>query len=81
MLLRRLRAEFDLTLVFISHDLSVVRVLCDRVAVLSAGRVVEAGETAAVFADPQHAYTRELLASVPLPEIEDGWIMAETPPA
>ena len=81
MLLRRLRAEFNLTLVFISHDLSVVRVLCDHVAVLSAGRVVESGETAAVFADPQHAYTRELLASVPLPEIEEGWIMAEVPPA
>ena len=76
-LLRRLRAEFNLTLVFISHDLSVVRVLCDRVAVLQAGRLVETGDTAAVFADPQHAYTRELLASVPLPEIEDGWIMAE----
>ena len=79
LLLRRLQAELNLTLVFISHDLSVVRVLCDRVAVLSAGRVVEAGETAAVFADPKHAYTRELLTSVPLPEIEDGWIMAEVP--
>jgi peptide/nickel transport system ATP-binding protein len=77
LLLRRLREEFNLTLVFISHDLSVVRVLCDRVAVLQAGRLVEAGDTAAVFADPQHAYTRELLQSVPLPEIEDGWIMAE----
>ncbi|HET7714754.1 MAG TPA: ATP-binding cassette domain-containing protein [Bauldia sp.] len=75
-LLRRLRAEFNLTLVFISHDLSVVRVLCDRVAVLSAGRLVEDGETATVFAAPEHPYTRELLASVPLPEIEDGWIMA-----
>ena len=77
LLLRRLREDFNLTLVFISHDLSVVRVLCDRVAVLHAGRLVEAGDTATVFAAPQHAYTRELLASVPLPEIEDGWIMAE----
>jgi peptide/nickel transport system ATP-binding protein len=75
-LLRKLRAEFDLTLVFISHDLSVVRVLCDRVAVLSAGELVEEGDTASVFADPKHPYTRELLASVPLPEIEEGWIMA-----
>jgi peptide/nickel transport system ATP-binding protein len=77
LLLRRLREEFNLTLVFISHDLSVVRVLCDRVAVLSAGEVVEEGDTAAVFADPRHAYTRELLQSVPLPDIEEGWIMAE----
>jgi peptide/nickel transport system ATP-binding protein len=77
LLLRRLRAEFNLTLVFISHDLSVVRVLCDRVAVLSAGELVEEGETAAVFAAPRHAYTRELLRSVPLPEVEEGWIMAE----
>ena len=77
LLLRKLRAEFNLTLVFISHDLSVVRVLCDRVAVLSDGVLVEEGDTAAVFASPQHAYTRALLASVPLPEIEEGWIMAE----
>jgi peptide/nickel transport system ATP-binding protein len=76
LLLNRLRAEFNLTLVFISHDLSVVRVLCDRVAVLEAGAIVEQGDTAALFGAPRHAYTRELLASVPLPEIEDGWIMA-----
>jgi peptide/nickel transport system ATP-binding protein len=76
LLLRQLREEFNLTLVFISHDLSVVRVLCDRVAVLSAGEVVEEGDTAAVFAAPRHAYTRELLQSVPLPEVEEGWIMA-----
>ena len=74
LLLRQLRAEFHLTLVFISHDLSVVRVLCDQVAVLSGGEIVEKGETAAVFANPQHAYTRELLDSVPLPDVEDGWI-------
>ncbi len=81
LLLRKLQAEFHLTLVFISHDLSVVRVLCDQVAVLSGGEIVEKGETAAVFANPQHAYTRELLDSVPLPDVEDGWIMRETPAA
>jgi len=74
LLLRKLRAEFNLTLVFISHDLSVVRVLCDEVAVLSAGEIVEKGETATVFANPRHAYTRELLDSVPLPDVEQGWI-------
>jgi peptide/nickel transport system ATP-binding protein len=77
LLLRSLRAEFNLTLVFISHDLSVVRVLCDTVAVLSAGEIVEQGETAAVFAAPKHRYTRELLDAVPLPDVEDGWIMRE----
>ncbi|HZP21348.1 MAG TPA: ATP-binding cassette domain-containing protein [Bauldia sp.] len=77
LLLRRLMAEFSLTLVFISHDLSVVRVLCDEVAVMSEGRIVEQGSIAAVFDNPQNAYTRELLDCVPLPDVEDGWIMRE----
>jgi peptide/nickel transport system ATP-binding protein len=77
LLLRRLRADFNLTLVFISHDLSVVRVLCDEVAVLSAGEIVEKGTTASVFSNPQHAYTKELLDCVPLPDVEEGWIMRE----
>jgi peptide/nickel transport system ATP-binding protein len=75
LLLRKLREEFNLTLVFISHDLSVVRVLCDKVAVLSGGAIVEQGETASVFVAPKHAYTRELLDCVPLPDVEEGWIM------
>ena len=74
LLLRRLRAELNLTLVFISHDLSVVRVLCDDVAVMSNGEIVERGSTARIFASPQHAYTRELLESVPLPDVDPGWI-------
>ncbi len=74
-LLRRLREQFNLTLVFISHDLSVVRVLCDRVAVMRGGEIVEQGATAVVFAAPKHPYTRELLDSVPLPDVDPGWIM------
>ncbi len=56
-LLLDLADELDLTVVFVSHDLSVVRFLCDRVAVLYEGEVVEAGPTAAVYDDPQHDYT------------------------
>jgi peptide/nickel transport system ATP-binding protein len=65
-LLIRLRAELDLSLVFISHDLSVVRHLCDRVAIMYQGRIVEEGGAATIYADPQHAYTKRLLAAVPM---------------
>jgi peptide/nickel transport system ATP-binding protein len=68
-LLMRLRAELGLTLIFISHDLSVVRHLCDRVAVMYRGRIVEEGPAGQVYDDPQHDYTKRLLAAVPvLPE-------------
>ncbi|MGX1790576.1 dipeptide ABC transporter ATP-binding protein [Bosea sp. NPDC055332] len=68
-LLMRLRAELGLTLIFISHDLSVVRHLCDRVAVMYRGRIVEEGAAAEVYDNPQHDYTKRLLAAVPvLPE-------------
>jgi peptide/nickel transport system ATP-binding protein len=65
-LLMRLRAELGLTLIFISHDLSVVRHLCDRVAVMYRGRIVEEGSARAVYDDPQHDYTKRLLAAVPV---------------
>jgi peptide/nickel transport system ATP-binding protein len=65
-LLIRLRAELDLSLVFISHDLSVVRHLCDRVAIMYQGRIVEEGEAGTIYADPQHPYTKRLLAAVPV---------------
>ena len=68
-LLARLRAEHGFALLLISHDLAVVRYLCERVMVMRRGEVVEAGRTEDVFANPQHAYTRELLASVPEPAI------------
>jgi ABC-type glutathione transport system ATPase component len=64
-LLEDLRVGYDLTLVLVSHDLSVVRHMCDRVLVMHAGQVVETGETRAIFRGPRHPYTRTLLASIP----------------
>jgi peptide/nickel transport system ATP-binding protein len=74
LLLKELRARLGLTLVFISHDLSVVRVLCDDVAILHHGGVVEYGPVARIFSSPQHAYTRQLLTAIPLPDVEPGWL-------
>jgi ABC-type dipeptide/oligopeptide/nickel transport system ATPase subunit len=54
-----------MTMVFVSHDMGVVAALCDRIVVLDRGRIVEAGETAAILRAPQHAYTRSLLSSIP----------------
>jgi oligopeptide/dipeptide ABC transporter ATP-binding protein len=64
-LLADLRAELGLALVFISHDLHVVRHLCDRVVVMYLGRVMEEGPARAIFAAPAHPYTRALLAATP----------------
>jgi peptide/nickel transport system ATP-binding protein len=64
-LLNRLIAEFGLTLVFISHDMSVIRYMCSRVAVLYRGRVVETGPTAELYRNPRHPYTQALLLAVP----------------
>jgi oligopeptide/dipeptide ABC transporter ATP-binding protein len=60
-----LRSRLGLTMVFISHNLAVVRHLSDRVAVMYLGRIFEEGEREAVFGDPRHPYTRALLASAP----------------
>ncbi|MGV8989539.1 MAG: ATP-binding cassette domain-containing protein [Cypionkella sp.] len=68
-LLSDLQEEFNLTYVFISHDLSVVRYLADDVLVMLDGEVVEHGSRAAVFADPQHAYTRKLFAATPVTDV------------
>ena len=64
-LLRELRDRLGLTLVLISHDLAVVRHLCDRVAVMRDGKLVELADVDALFEAPQHPYTRELLAAIP----------------
>jgi peptide/nickel transport system ATP-binding protein len=66
-LVRELQRELGLTILFISHDLAVVRYVATRVAVLHHGRIVEQGETAQVLGDPRHDYTRSLLAAVPHP--------------
>ncbi|WP_273942896.1 ABC transporter ATP-binding protein [Kutzneria chonburiensis] len=65
-LLASLRTEFDLTLIFVAHDLAVVRQVSDRVAVMSKGVVVELGETDALYDNPTHPYTKSLLAAVPV---------------
>ncbi|MCX4744993.1 ABC transporter ATP-binding protein [Kitasatospora sp. NBC_01287] len=65
-LLGELQAELGLTLVFIAHDLAVVRQVSDRIAVMRAGHVVELGPADEVYQHPQHPYTRSLLAAVPL---------------
>jgi len=64
-LLARLKDEFDLTMIFISHDLSVVHRICDRVIVMESGRVVERGVADEVFRSPTQSYTRQLVSSIP----------------
>ena len=64
-LLKQLQRDLDLTFLFISHDLSVVAHVCDTVAVMYLGEIVEQGPTAQIFANPQHDYTRALLSAIP----------------
>src|SRR5215510_2484672 len=64
-LFRSLQEAFALTYVFISHDLAVVRAMCARIAVMYLGKIVELGETTAIFERPRHPYTQSLLAAVP----------------
>jgi peptide/nickel transport system ATP-binding protein len=75
-LLADLRARLALSMVFITHDLRVAAQICDLVAVMKDGEVVESGPVARVFGHPQHAYTKALLASIPGREFSLGRAVA-----
>jgi peptide/nickel transport system ATP-binding protein len=65
-LMQELKEEFKLTYLFITHDLWLARFLCDRIAVMNQGQIVEMGETKKIFSNPTHPYTKELLGAAPL---------------
>ena len=67
-LMEELQAAFDLSIVFISHDMGVIREVCDRVAVMYLGEIVEIAATEELFDDPKHPYTKALLSSIPVPD-------------
>ena len=67
-LMMDLQKEFDLSIIFIAHDLSVVKHISDRVGVMNLGELVEINETGQIFSDPKHDYTKELLRAIPEPD-------------
>jgi len=67
-LMRQLKKEFNLTYVFITHDLATARYICDRIAIMYLGRIVEIGSLEEVYRHPLHPYTQALLAAVPVPD-------------
>jgi len=68
-LLQDLKQSMGMSYLFVSHDLNVVRLVCDRVIVMRSGRIVEAGPSAEVLGSPQDPYTRELLSAIPHPPV------------
>ena len=73
-LLKGLRAEMGMALAFISHDLSVIRHLCDRIVIMQGGRIVEEGGTAETFANPRTDFTKTLISAIPLPDPDPAWL-------
>lgn len=67
-LLKELQQEMNLTYIFVSHDLAVVRQFCDHVAVMHRGRIVEFADTKSLYTNPRHAYTQVLLSAIPYPD-------------
>jgi len=88
-LMLKLASDFDVSYLYITHDLAVARYMCDRIAVMYLGKIVEMGSTEELLSNPQHPYTRALLSAVPVPdpsyvrppvEIEGGITKAINPP-
>src|SRR5580698_2211987 len=77
-LLKELQGKLGMAMLFITHDLGIVRKIADDVAVMQRGRIVEAGATSGVFARPQHPYTRALLAAEPKGEAPPADVSAKT---
>ena len=67
-LLKELKKQFNLTSLFITHDIAVSRYMCDRIAVMYLGKIVEMGPTEDIISDPLHPYTQALIAAVPVPD-------------
>jgi len=82
-LLQSLQKKFDLTFLFISHDLDIVRKMCQQVAVMYLGRILEMGDPDAIFQSPIHPYTRQLISAIPGPwakrHTEEFWLEGEPP--
>ena len=67
-LMVQLKKEFDLTYLFITHDLATCKYICDRIAIMYLGQILEIGPLNEVFSNPAHPYTQSLLAAVPVPD-------------